>query len=86
MNITWSKVDDQRYVLVLGKALLVAVVYEQLTPVGWKVQVGRRALKDKFAKLEDAQKIALAFADKVAASILSDLEELRAAGALPPKS
>lgn len=86
MNITWTKVDDQRYVLVLGKALLVAVIYEQLTPVGWKVQVGRRALKDKFAKLEDAQKVALAFADKVTASIVADLEELRAAGAVPPKS
>jgi len=64
----------------LGKALLVTVVYERLTPPGWKVQVGQRALKDKFATLEDAQKVAMAFAEKVAAAIRVDLDALKGQG------
>jgi hypothetical protein len=42
------------------------------------VQVGQRTLKDKFASLEDAQKIALAFADKVATAVRADLDALKA--------
>ena len=74
MSITWTKRDDTTYVVALGKALLVAVVYDRLTPPGWKVQVGMRSLKDKFASLEDAQKIALAYADKVCTAIRADLD------------
>lgn len=74
----WTKHDDSTYYISLGKALLVTVVFERLTPPGWKVQVGQRALKDKFASLEDAQKIALAFADKVATAVRADLDALKA--------
>ncbi|MFP5222672.1 MAG: hypothetical protein ACLGSA_10325 [Acidobacteriota bacterium] len=80
MSIEWTKHDDSTYYMSLGKALLVAVVYERLTPPGWKVQVGQRTLKDKFASLEDAQKIALAFADKVATAVRADLDALKARG------
>lgn len=78
MSLAWTKHDDSTYYLSLGKALLVAVVYDRLTPPGWKVQVGQRALKDKFGALEDAQKVALAFADKVATAIRADLDSLKA--------
>lgn len=77
MGLEWIKHDDSTYFLSLGKALLVAVIYERLTPPGWKVQVGQRTLKDKFAALEDAQKIALAFADKIACAIRADLDTLK---------
>ena len=77
MSLEWTKHDDATYYVSLGKALLVSVVYERLTPPGWKVQVGQRALKDKFATLEDAQKIALAFAEKVCVAIRADLNALK---------
>ncbi|MFZ5426531.1 MAG: hypothetical protein ACOZEN_06130 [Thermodesulfobacteriota bacterium] len=73
----WTKHDDSTYYMALGKALMVTVVYERLTPPGWKVQVGQRALKDKFGSLEDAQKVALAFADKIATAIRADLDALK---------
>ena len=78
MSIEWTKHDDSTYYMSLGKALLVTVVYERLTPPGWKVQVGQRTLKDKFASLEDPQKIALAFAEKVATAVRADLDALKA--------
>lgn len=80
MSCEWTKRDDTTHVLILGKALVVAVVYDRLSPPGWKVQVGLRALKDKFAKLEDAQKVALAFAEKVFEAIRADLEAAGAQG------
>ncbi|WP_243310797.1 hypothetical protein [Fundidesulfovibrio agrisoli] len=73
----WTKHDDSTYYMSLGKALLVTVVYDRLTPAGWKVQVGQRSLKDKFGSLEDAQKIAMAFAEKVSAAIRADLDALK---------
>ena len=73
----WTKHDDSTYYMLLGKALLMTVVYDRLTPPGWKVQVGQRSLKDKFGKLEDAQKIAFAFAEKVSAGIRADLDALK---------
>jgi len=85
MSLEWTKHDDSTYSLSLGKALLVAVIYERLTPPGWKVQVGQRALKDKFASLEDAQKVALAFADKIATAIRADLDTLRGQAPEAPK-
>jgi len=80
MSLEWTRHDDSTYFMSLGKALLVAVIYERLTPPGWKVQVGQRTLKDKFATLEDAQKVALAFADKVATAIRTDLDALKEGG------
>lgn len=80
MSIEWTKHDDSTYYMSLGKALLVTVIYERLTPPGWKVQVGQRTLKDKFATLEDAQKIALAFADKVSTAVRADLDSLKGQG------
>lgn len=77
MGLEWTKHDDSTFYMSLGKALLVTVVYDRLTPPGWKVQVGQRSLKDKFGSLEDAQKIALAFADKVATAIRADLDALK---------
>jgi len=85
MSLEWTKHDDSTYFLSLGKALLVTVIFERLTPPGWKVQVGQRALKDKFASLEDAQKVALAFADKIATAIRADLDTLRGAAPDAPK-
>ena len=80
MSIERTKHDDSTYYMSLGKALLVTVIYERLTPPGWKVQVGQRTLKDKFATLEDAQKIALAFADKVSTAVRADLDSLKGQG------
>lgn len=77
MPLEWTKHDDSTYYMSLGKALLVSVVYDRLTPPGWKVQVGQRSLKDKFGALEDAQKVALAFAEKVEAAIRADLDALK---------
>jgi len=85
MSLEWTKHDDSTYFLSLGKALLVTVIFERLTPPGWKVQVGQRALKDKFASLEDAQKVALAFADKIATAIRADLDTLRGTAPDAPK-
>ncbi len=79
MAVQWTRHDDSTYYMLLGKALTVTVVYDRLTPPGWKVQVGQRALKDKFAALEAAQKVGIAFAEKIAAQIRADLEELKAA-------
>jgi hypothetical protein len=86
MSLEWTKHDDSTYFMSLGKALLVAVIYERLTPPGWKVQVGQRTLKDKFASLEDAQKIALAFAEKVATAVRADLDALKGDGGEAPKA
>ena len=77
MSLEWIKHDDATYYMSLGKALLVSVVYDRLTPPGWKVQVGQRSLKDKFGSLEDAQKVALAFADKIVTAIQADLDGLK---------
>ncbi len=77
MSLEWTTHDDSTYYMSLGKALLVTVVFDRLTPPGWKVQVGQRALKDKFGSLEDAQKVALAFAEKVAVAIRADLDEFK---------
>jgi hypothetical protein len=46
---------------------------------GWKVQVGKRSLKDKIPNLEDAKRVALAYAERVARDIRADLDAL-----LPP--
>ena len=53
MTPEWTRHDDDTYAINLGKALLVAVVHEHLGSPGWKIHVGKRALKDKISKLED---------------------------------
>ena len=76
MSDIWTKIDDTTYCINLGRALLVAVVHERMGQPGWKVHVGKRALKDKLASLEDAKRVALAFAGRVLKEIQADYEAL----------
>jgi len=78
MSLEWIKRDDTTYMLLLGKALMIGVVYDHLSPAGWKVQVGLRSLKDKFASLENAKKVAVAFAEKVLQDVRADMEAVKA--------
>jgi hypothetical protein len=80
MTPTWTKLDDTTYCLNLGRALLVAVVHERLGNPGWKIHVGKRALKDKISSLEDAQRVALAFAGRVLKDIQADYDTLAGHG------
>ncbi len=79
MSVAWEKHDDTTYFVNLAKALLVAVVYDRMGTPGWKVQVGKRSLKDKFASAEDAKKVAVAFADRVLTQCREELDSLKAA-------
>lgn len=76
MTATWTKLDDNTYCINLGRALLVAVVHERLGTPGWKIHVGKRAIKDKISSLEDAQRVALAFAGRVLKDIQAEYETL----------
>jgi len=76
MTASWTKLGDDTYCINLGRALLVAVVHERMGTPGWKVHVGKRALKDKISSLEDAQKVALAFAGRVLKEVVADFEAL----------
>ena len=75
----WTRHDDNTYAINLGKALLVTVIHERMGAPGWKIQVGKRSLKDKIPNLEDAKRVALAYAERVARDIRADLDAL-----LPP--
>ena len=77
----WTRHDDNTYFINLGRALLVAVIHEHMGAPGWKVQVGKRALKDKIPNLEDAKRVALAYADRVSKDIRADLDVL-----VPPQT
>lgn len=79
MSIAWTRHDDTTHYVNLGKALVLAVVYDRLGDPGWKVQVGKRSLKDKFKSLDDAKKVGQAFAERVLAQCREDLETLKAA-------
>ncbi len=79
MTVEWAKHDDSTYFVNLAKALLVAVVYDRMGAPGWKVQVGKRSLKDKFATAEDAKKVAVAYAERVLAQCREELDILKAA-------
>ncbi|MFZ5811632.1 MAG: hypothetical protein ACOY4F_06280 [Thermodesulfobacteriota bacterium] len=83
MSVAWEKHDDTTYFVNLAKAVLVAVVYDRMGGPGWKVQVGKRSLKDKFASVDDAKKVAVAFADRVLTQCREDLDSLKAADAPP---
>jgi len=80
MTVTWTKIDDNTHCLMLGRALLVAVVHERLGSPGWKIHVGKRALKDKISSLEDAQRVALAYAGRVLKDIEADYNALAGHG------
>jgi len=76
MTATWTQLDDTTYCINLGRALIVAVTHERLGTPGWKVHVGKRALKDKISSLEDAKRVALAFAGRVLKDIQTDYDAL----------
>ncbi|MDQ7831082.1 MAG: hypothetical protein RDU30_05080 [Desulfovibrionaceae bacterium] len=86
MSVEWEKHDDTTYFVNLAKALLVAVVYDRMGTPGWKVQVGKRSLKDKFATAEDAKKVAVAYAERVLNQCREELETLKAAEPPPKKA
>ena len=77
MPVDWTRHDDSTYLVTLGGVLMVAVIYERLGTPGWKVQVGKRVLRDKLAQEEDARKVALAFAARILEQCRKDLEELQ---------
>lgn len=81
MDVIWTKLNDDTYCINLGRALLVAVAHEGMGTPGWKIHVGKRALKDKIPSLESAQKVALAFAGKVLKDIVADYEALEGSDA-----
>jgi hypothetical protein len=83
MTAIWTRIDDSTYCINLGRALLVAVVFERLGTPGWKIHVGKRALKDKISSLEDAQRVALAFAGKVLKEVQTDYDALLGHGQPP---
>lgn len=79
MTPEWTRHDDSTHYINLGKALLVAVIHEKMGAPGWKVQVGKRSLKDKIPNLDDAKRVALAYAERVAKDIRADLDALHPA-------
>ena len=72
----WTRHDDSTHYLNLGRALLVVVVHEKMGAPGWKVQVGKRSLKDKIPNLEDAKRVALAYAGRVLKDVQADYDAL----------
>ncbi|MEF3698419.1 hypothetical protein [Desulfolutivibrio sp.] len=86
MTVEWEKHDDTTYFINLAKALLVAVVFDRMGTPGWKVQVGKRSLKDKFATADDAKKIALAYAERILNQCREELETIKASEHPPKKA
>ncbi len=74
MSAKWTQHDDSTHFLPLGGAFFITISYERLGQPGWKVQVGRRVLKDKFANVDDAKRISIAFADCVLNKCKEDLK------------
>jgi len=75
----WVKHDENTYYINLGRALLVTVVHERMGGPGWKILVGKRSIKDKIPALEDAKRVAIAFAHRVFKDIGTDLDALKLA-------
>jgi len=86
MAVEWEKHDDTTFYINLAKALLVAVVFDRMGTPGWKVQVGKRSLKDKFATAEDAKKVAVAYAERVLNQCREELETMKSAEPPPKKA
>ncbi len=76
MTPEWVRHDDSTHYINLGKALLVTVIHERMGAPGWKITVGKRSLKDKIPNIEDAKRVALAFAQRVLKDIVVDLDVL----------
>jgi hypothetical protein len=72
----WTRHDDSTHYINLGKALLVAVIHEKMGAPGWKITVGKRSLKDKIPTLEDAKRVAVAFAQRVLKDVIADLDAI----------
>lgn len=83
MTTEWTRIDDNTYCINLGRALIVAVVHEGMGAPGWKIHVGKRSLKDKISNLEDAKRVALAFAGRVLKDVQADYDALAQAD-VPP--
>ena len=76
MAVEWSRHDDSTYMVTLGGVLMVAIIYDRMGTPGWKIQVGKRVLRDKVSSQEDAQKVALAFANRIINQCRKDLDQL----------
>lgn len=76
MATQWTKHDDSTYMVTLGGVLLVVIVYDQVGTPGWKIQVGKRSLRDKLPTQEDAQKVALAYANRILNQCRKELDEM----------
>ncbi len=77
MATKWTRHDDSTEYFTLGGVLMVAVVYDRMGDPGWKVQVGKRSLRDKLASKEDAQRVAVAYAEKILRQCDKELVELK---------
>ena len=80
----WTRHDDSTHYINLGKALLVTVIHERMGAPGWKITVGKRSLKDKIPTLEDAKRVAMAFAQRVLKDVIADLDALAPAAPVAP--
>jgi len=78
MAAQWNRHDDSTYMTTLGGVLMVAIIYDRMGKPGWKIQVGKRVLRDKISTQEDAQKVALAFANRILTQCRKELDELLA--------
>ncbi len=76
MTPEWTRHDDSTHYINLGRALLVTVIHEKMGAPGWKIQVGKRSLKDKIPNLDDAKRVAVAFAVRVLRDIQADVDAL----------
>ncbi|WP_300158392.1 hypothetical protein [Solidesulfovibrio sp.] len=76
MALEWTRHDDSTHYINLGRALLVTVINEKMGSPGWKIQVGKRSLKDKIPNLDDAKRVAVAFAARVLRDIQADVDAL----------
>jgi hypothetical protein len=82
----WIRHDDSTHYVNLGKALLITVVQERVGAPGWKIHVGKRSLKDKIPGLDDAKRVALAFAHRVLKDVMVDLEAIAPSAAAAPSA
>ncbi len=72
----WKRHDDVTEYVTLGNTLPVCVVYDRAGSPGYKVRVGKRALRDKLPSKEAAKQVALAFAQRVLSQCLAEAAAL----------